>query len=137
MKTPKCKMCDGTGNVHVEGPFISQPVDLPCWICGAANFKGMSRDQVSWYLKMHKALDAMKCKSLRAGEVVSPAAWLTMKNAINLACSRLKISTQAVTYPKATQYGETNAFLHMREEFREFERRLAAIPGAVAAKVVS
>lgn len=35
------------------------------------------------------------------------------------------------------QYGETGAFLHMKEEFREFERRLTAIPGAVAGKVVA
>jgi hypothetical protein len=134
MKTPKCKMCDGTGNVHVEGPFISQPVDLPCWICGAANFKGMSRDQVSWYLKMHKALDAMKCKSLRAGEVVSPAAWLTMKNAINLACSRLSIPTPAVPFVKAIQYGETQVYVTLREEFRVYEKRLQSIPVAVVVK---
>ena len=127
-------MCDGTGNVHIDIPTCSKVFDLPCWICGASNYKGMNREQVAWYLKIHKALELLKGKSLRAGEVVAPQSWLTLKNAINLACSRLGIALQNVPYPKATQYGETGAYLHMREEFREFERRLTAIPVAIAGK---
>jgi hypothetical protein len=137
MKTPKCKECKGTGTVHIDIPNAifqngaPKIFDLPCWICGAANFKGMNKDQVSWYLKLHKAFDVIKGKSLRAGECIAPQSWLTMKNAINLACSRLKIDHQPISYPKAI-YGETSAFMHLREEFREFERRLEAIPNAVA-----
>ena len=97
----------------------------------------MNRDQVSWYFKMHKAFDSIQGKSLRAGECVSPASWLTLKNAINMACSRLKIDMPKIPFVKATQYGETDAFVNLRVELKEYERRLEAIPGAVAGKVVA
>jgi hypothetical protein len=131
-KTPKCKNCGGTGNVHIDIPAACSKVfDLPCWICGASNFKGMTREQITWYLMVTKAFDTMKGKSLRAGECIAPNAWLTMKNAINKACARLSIPTP-VPFVKAIQYGETQAFVTMREELRVFEQRLQSIPVAVA-----
>jgi hypothetical protein len=143
MKTPKCKECKGTGTVHIDIPHaifqngLLKTFDLTCWTCGGANFKGMTREQISWYLKASKALETIKLKSLREGELIAPASWSTLKNAINMACTRLKISAQSVAYPKATQYGETNAFLHLKAEFAEFGQRLESIPGVLAGKVVA
>lgn len=130
-------MCDGTGNVHIDIPTACNKVfDLPCWICGASNFKGMTREQVAWYLKVTKALETMKSKSLRAGECIAPQSWLMMKNAINMACSRLNIATPAVPFVKAIHYGETQAYVTLREELRVYEQRLQSIPVAVAAKAI-
>lgn len=138
MKTTKCRNCDGKGNVHIDIPSACDRVfDLPCWICGGFNFKGMNREQAAWFLKVHKALETLKGKSLRAGECVAPQSWLTIKNAIDKACGRLGIALQTIAYPKAVHYGETNAGLHMREEFKEYERRLLQVPIVLAAKVVA
>ena len=87
MKTPKCKECKGTGTVHIDIPNaiwqngVAKTFDLPCWTCGGANFKGMSREQVAWYLKARKALETIKTKSLRDGECVSPTSWTTLNTA--------------------------------------------------------
>ena len=136
-KTPKCKNCDGTGNVHIDIPAACSKVfDLPCWICGASNFKGMTREQVAWYLKVTKAFNAMKSQSLRASECVAPQAWLTIKNAINKACTKLGIATPAVPFVKAIQYGETQEYVTIREELRVYEQRLQSIPFAVAKAAV-
>lgn len=136
MKTTKCRNCDGKGNVHIDIPAACSKVfDIPCWICGGAGFKGMDRKQIAWYLAVHKAFDSMKSKSLRAGECVAPEAWLKIKNAVNMACSRLGVAIPSVPFVKATQYGETQAFVTMREELRVYEKRLEFIPVAVAAKV--
>ena len=133
-RKPKCKMCEGTGNVHIESPNVSQVFDLPCWICGASNFKGMNREQVAWYIKLHKGLESIKNKSLQAGECIAPQAFLTMKNAINMACSRLGIELEKIHHLKAIRYGETDAFLNMREEFRVYTKRLERIPFLMAQK---
>lgn len=137
MKTTKCRNCDGKGNVHIDIPAACSKVfDIPCWICGGAGFKGMSREQVAWYLKLHKAFDVLKGKSLRAEECVSPAQWMLQKSAINKACAKLGIATPAIKFVKATQYGETNVYVNLRAEFKEFERRLEMIPVAVAAMLM-
>jgi hypothetical protein len=94
----------------------------------------MNREQVAWYMKLHKALESLKGKSLRAGECVAPQTWLTMKNAINMACSRLGIPVDKIHHVKATRYGETTEFLNMQQEFRVYTKRLENIPFAVAAK---
>jgi hypothetical protein len=127
-------MCDGTGNVHIETPNVSKVFDLPCWICGASNFKGMNREQVAWYMKLHKALESIKGKSLRAGDCIAPQAWLTMKNAINLACFRLGITVETIHHLKATRYGETTASVNIEEEFRVYTKRLQKIPFVMASK---
>lgn len=133
MKTSKCRNCDGTGNVHVDIPAAcSRVFDIPCWICGAANFKGMTQVQIKWYLKMYKAVEVLKTKSIRAGKMVSPSVWLSLKNAINMACGRLGISLETIPIQKAVRYGETHESVNMVVEFKEYERRLEAIPGTVA-----
>jgi hypothetical protein len=34
-RTPKCNMCRGTGNVHIDIKGTSKVFDLPCWQCEA------------------------------------------------------------------------------------------------------
>jgi hypothetical protein len=135
-RTPKCKMCAGTGNVHIDSPNVSKIFDLPCWICGASNFRGMDRKQIAWYLAFHKTLLEIKGKSLRGGELVAPQTWPKMMAKIDEAATKLGIATPAVAKQKAQRYGETDDFLTMAEQFRVYEKRLEQIPVAVAARVV-
>jgi len=134
-KTPKCRECKGTGNIHIDIPQACNKVfDLPCWVCGGHNFKGMNREQVSWYLLVYKNLELMKSKSLCAHECVAPAAWLKMKNAINMACGKLGIKLMPILVPKPL-WGQTHEFLLLREELAEYKRRLTQIPVVLAEKI--
>jgi hypothetical protein len=135
--TPKCKMCDGTGNVHIDSPNVSKIFDIPCWICGASNFRNMDRTQVAWYLAFHKALLEIKGKSLRAGELVAPTTWPKMMAKIDEACQKLGIATPAVPKQKSNHYGISDAFLNMQITFRVYEKRLESIPALMAAKVAA
>jgi hypothetical protein len=135
MKSTKCRNCDGKGNVHIDIPeACSKVFDIPCWICGGVGFKGMSGEQIKWYMDLHKAFDKLKKACLRAEECVSPMAWQSMKNSINLACSRLGVPTPSVPFVKATAYGVTQKYLTIKTELQVFEKRLESIPVAVAAK---
>jgi len=132
MKTPTCRNCKGTGNVHVEGHYISQPVDIRCWICGGLNFLGMSGEQAKWYQKQYKTLETLRSKSLNAGKVSDPTAYTNLKNVINKACGRLHIGLRNVPVQKSIQFGVTTLFLTMQAELKEYERRLVAIPVVMA-----
>lgn len=126
-----CKNCKGTGNVHVEGHYISKPVDMVCWICGGKNFTNMSREQITWYLKHYKAFSSLKTKSLKTGNIVDSLAWINLKNSINKACGRLGINLHQIPNQRSDQFGVSHSEAFMRVELKEFERRLEAIPLAL------
>jgi hypothetical protein len=133
MKTPTCKGCKGTGKVKFEGEFISQPVEMTCWICGGFCFKGMNRDQIAWYLLQRKTFEKLKAASLRAGEPSDVLAYSALKRCIDTACSRLKIALQAIPRSRSTFHGISDQELFLKTELKEYERRLEAIPLAAAA----
>jgi len=136
MKTATCKECKGTGTITIFVPAsMPHPIDMKCWFCSGTGYKGMNREQITWYKKMYKSLETLKPKFLRAGDVTDPAAWATLKTAINKACGRLQIALQTIPNQKATAYGQTVKELYVRAELKEYERRLTLIPVVMAAKL--
>ena len=107
---------------------------MTCWVCGGTAFKGMNRDQVAWYILQYKTFDKLKSKSLRAGEPSDALAYATIKQNINKACGRLGIALQAIPRVKSNFHGTSDEELFLRAELKEYERRLTAIPLAMAQK---
>ena len=122
--------------MHIDIPdSMPHPMDMKCWFCSGTGYKGMNREQITWYKKMYKSLETLKPKFLRAGEVTDPMAWATLKIAINKACGRLSVDLKPIVAGKATAYGSTVKEMYVRAELKEYERRLTLIPVVMMKKV--
>jgi hypothetical protein len=136
-KTPTCKGCKGTGTVCIDGEGVSRPIDMTCWVCGGSAFKGMDKAQIVWYLDQYKVFTSLKEKSLRAGKPFDPAAYATVKEHVDIACKKLGIAQQPVPRVRSTFNGQSDDQLFLRAELNEYERRLTAVPVAMAQKVAA
>ena len=133
-KQPTCHNCKGTGTIHIENWMINRPVDMPCWVCGGSNFKGMNQKQVAWYLAQHSQLEVLQTTLFSHQKITDLPTYDRIRAAIDKACRRLGIAQQPITFQHSTQYGTSSEYLTLRGELKEYERRLTAIPTTIAAR---
>lgn len=113
--------------MRIEGPHISHPVDMTCWVCQGTAFRKMTNDQIQWYMRQYKFLEVLEPLSLRRGEVVDIKGYAEFKIAVDVMCSSLCIEKKPIERMIDGPTVRNIAVENMRSEFKEYRRRLAAI----------
>jgi hypothetical protein len=130
----KCKECHGRGTITLDDPaIISRAITFTCFVCSGYAFGGMTKEQVKWLLTQRKTLHKVRKDFFRARQITNGVRYLTLKTAVNKACAKLGVASEPVL-SHVPRYGEDKSFIFTKAELSEYERRLEAIPAAVAAK---
>lgn len=125
----KCKACTD-GIMHIEGWFVSRPVDMKCWECQGTSFKGMTAAQVKWYRAQYKALEKLH-KAVCTGDAETTRLYAI----INTACKRLGIESKPLVL--VPHWAEPKEKIERKALYAEMKRRFELIPTTIAGKVAA